>query len=225
MPICRCIYIPPGETAPISLFTCYLAVNIIFLFRSYSFSSTATSYAVIRMIYLPPLRRFLVPALASVTLIILYRALPLSQSLPSFVFHQPPAPPQGIHVPISAIQKPLPLYNASNNHLSPPSDYFYNYEETKTRNQSSLILWQPILDPNLAPLFQCTKRVNKYTGHVRLPNIIRNISNIPPGSPSTSDSRIFWKPHRHRSPALVSKPIPCRQQDCYGRPTSGKCSL
>ena len=148
----------------------------------------------IKMIYLPPLRRFLLPALASVTLIILYRALPFSQSLPSFITHQPPAPPQGIHVPISALQKLLPLFNASNNHLSPPNDYFYNYEEAKTPNRSLSLLWQPILDPNLAPLFHCTKKVNKYTGHIRLPDIIRNISNIPPGPQVKPELRIFWNP-------------------------------
>ena len=146
------------------------------------------------MIYLPPLRRFLLPALASVTLIILYRALPLSHTLPSFVLHQPPATPRGVHVPISALEKPLPLFNASNNHLSPPNHYFYSYEEAKSPNQSSSILWQPILEPSLAPLFQCSKKVNIFTGHIRLPNIIQNISQIPSGPQLKPETRTFWNP-------------------------------
>lgn len=146
------------------------------------------------MIYLPPLRRFLLPALACVTLIILYRALPLSNSLPSFILHQPPAPPQGIHVPISALERPMPLFNTSSNHLSPPNDYFYNYEGTKSLNQSSSILWQPILDPNLGPLFQCSKRVNQLTGHIRLSNIVQNISQIPAEPQLKHETRTFWNP-------------------------------
>lgn len=146
------------------------------------------------MFYLPPLRRFLLPALAFVTLVIFYRALPSSPSLPSFVLHQPPSPSQGIRIPISTLQKPLPLFNVSHNHLSPPNDYFYNYEGKKSPNQSSSLLWQPTLDPNLAPLFQCSKKFNEHTGHIRLSNIIQNISTVPPGPQSKQDTRNFWNP-------------------------------
>jgi len=146
------------------------------------------------MIYLPPLRRFLLPALVFVTLIIAYRALPLSNTLPSFVFHPPPNLPQGIHVPITALQNPLPIENSSNNHLSPPNHYFYTYDdEVKSTNRTASALWQPILDPHLAPLFRCPRKPNKYTGHIRLPNIIQNISEIPPGS-LKHESRVFWNP-------------------------------
>ena len=146
------------------------------------------------MIYLPPLRRFLLPALALVTVIILYRALPLSHSLPIFILHQPPLAPQGIHVPISAIQKPMPPSNTSDNHLSPPINSYYSYDQAKSPNRTSSSLWQPILDPNLAPLFQCSKKVNKYTGHIRLPNIIHNISSIAPGPQLKPETRIPWNP-------------------------------
>ena len=170
------------------------STQLIFPFTFHFVQKKALFLYTSRMIYLPPLRRFLLPALASVTLIILYRALPLSQSLPPFIIHQPPAPPQGIHIPINSLQKPLPLFNASNNHLSPPSDYFYSYEERKTPNRSFSLLSQPVLDPNLAPLFQCSKKANKYTDHIRFPNIIMNISNIPPGPQLKPDIRTFWNP-------------------------------
>ncbi|KAK4695011.1 hypothetical protein P7C71_g2649, partial [Lecanoromycetidae sp. Uapishka_2] len=147
------------------------------------------------MIYLPPLRRFLVPVIVFVTIVIVYRAVPVPTSLPALVFHPPPAPPQGIHVPISNVQKPLPNYNSSENHLSPPNRYFYSYEKSeKVANKSSnSILWQPVLDPNFEVLFQCPKRANEYTGHVRLSNIVQNISHIPPGS-LKPESRVFWNP-------------------------------
>lgn len=147
------------------------------------------------MIYLPPLRRFLLPVIVFVTIVITYRAVPVPGSLPAFVFHPPPAPPQGIHVPISNIQKPLPIHNASENHLSPPNHYFYNHDKSeKASNRTSTsVLWQPVLDRNFEALFECPTKANEYTGHVRLPNIVQNISQIPPGS-QKPESRVFWNP-------------------------------
>ena len=145
------------------------------------------------MIYFPPLRRFLLPALASVSLIILYRGLPSSSHLPSFVLHSPPVPPPGITISISSLQNPLTPFNTSNNHLPPLNNFFYSYEEWQSRNQSASLLWQPALDPNLAPLFQCPRPVNPFTGHIRLPSIVRNISESP-STASKSDPRIFWNP-------------------------------
>lgn len=148
------------------------------------------------MIYLPPLRRFLLPAIVFVTLIISYRALPIPTSLPSFVLHPAPAPPQGIHVPISGLQNPLPIANSSYNHLSPPNQYYYSYhrnEKALNDDKSTSELWRPELDPNLEHLFRCPIDANKYTGHIRLPDIVQNISQIPPGS-LKPESRVFWNP-------------------------------
>jgi len=149
------------------------------------------------MIYLPPLRRFLLPALVFVTLIIFYRATPANTKLPSFILHRPPAPPAGVRVPISNLQKPFPiLTNASENHLSPPNHYYYSYDkgEKASSNNTNSALWQPVLDPNLEPLFKCPMEANGITGHLRLVNnIVQNISQIPPGS-LKPESRIFWNP-------------------------------
>lgn len=145
------------------------------------------------MIYLPTLRRFLLPALISVSVIILYRGLHASKNLPLFVLHPPPLPPPGMHVPVSAVKKPLPLFNASTSHVSPPNDFFYSYEEHHSPNKSGPLLFQPALDPNLKPLFQCSKSINPHTGHIRLPNIVQNISEVSPNL-SRPESRIFWNP-------------------------------
>ena len=148
------------------------------------------------MIYLPPLRRFLLPAIVFVTLIISYRALPIPTPLPSFVLHTTPDPPEGIHVPISGLQSPLPIVNSSYNHLSPPNQYFYNYhkhDKAVNVDTSTSELWQPELDPHLASLFRCPIEANKYTSHLRLPDIVQNISQIPPG-PLKPESRVFWNP-------------------------------
>ncbi|KAL9131957.1 MAG: hypothetical protein Q9217_000237 [Psora testacea] len=147
------------------------------------------------MIYLPPLRRFLLPALVFVTLVILYRGLPIPDTLPNLILHPPPEPPQGIHVPITALQNPLPLANVSHNHVSPPNHFFYNYDDQVKipANKTASALWQPLLDPNLTPLFQCTGKANQYTGHIRISNIVQNISQVPLEA-TKQETRIFWNP-------------------------------
>lgn len=152
------------------------------------------------MIYLPPLRRFLLPTLVLLAIIVFYRSsLRVPTSIPSFVLHQPPPPPKGIHISIADLgTHVLPVHNTSENHLTPPKKYFYSYtEESNTKSSNGSLktsTWsQPILNPSLAVLFKCPMRPNRYTNHVRLPNIIRNISQMAP-SPINKDTRVFWNP-------------------------------
>ncbi|SLM33517.1 hypothetical protein LPUS_00501 [Lasallia pustulata] len=158
------------------------------------------------MIYLPPLRRFLLPALVLLAFIVFYRSsLRLPACIPSFVLHQPPPPPKGIHIPIADLgHQILPIQNTSDNHLPPPKEYFYSYtEETNTKASSGSVKtspWsQPILNPNLVVLFKCPMRPNRYTNHIRLPNTIQNISEIPTNSIS-KDTRVY------RNPTIMSLP-------------------
>lgn len=149
------------------------------------------------MIYLPPLRRFLLPALIFVTVVVFYRAAPVNTRLPSFILHPPPAPPTGIHLPIANLQRPLPIStNASENHLSPPNRYYYSIgnDASGSLNNTKVAFRQPLLDPNLEPLFRCPVEPNKITGHLRLvDNIVQNISQVPAGS-QKPESRVFWNP-------------------------------
>ena len=148
------------------------------------------------MFYLPPLRRLLLPTLASVTVVILYRSLPSNTTLPNFIFHHPPTPPAGIRVSISKLQQSLLIVkNTSENYLSPPNQYFYNYHNNDKAhsNTTASELWQPGLDPRLEPLFKCPTQANEYTGHLRLGNIVQNISQVPPGS-IKEETRVFWNP-------------------------------
>lgn len=145
------------------------------------------------MFYLPPLRRLLLPALLLLTIIIFCRSkLLVPSTFNSFVIHPPPPLQEGIHVPIT---DPLPATDFSNNNISPPKEYFYSHAVgSKTSNKTrKLLLFQPILDPALQILFKCPLSPNKYTGHIRLPNVIRNISEIPPQS-TKPENRGFWNP-------------------------------
>ena len=151
------------------------------------------------MIYLPPLRRFLVPAFTLLALIVFYRSsLRVPTSVPSIVLHQPPLPPTGIHVPIADLKlHSLPPSNTSKNHLSPASRYFYSYNQEIQQpfNESTAdSLWaHPISNPNLDVLWQCPSRANQYTNHIRLPNLVQNISQIP-SNPAKLETRTFWNP-------------------------------
>lgn len=141
------------------------------------------------MIYFPPLRRLLLPAIVVLMLIVFYRSSSQVPTFPPLVLHPPPAPPTGIHRPISGLKdQRLPIFNASNNHLSPPKQYFYS--DTSGRNVTAYA--SPSLNPALEVLFKCPIKPNKYTGHIRLPNIVQNISQIPVGA--TLESRVFWNP-------------------------------
>lgn len=148
------------------------------------------------MFYLPPLRRLLLPAIVLLTIIVFYRSkLLVHTTLHSFVIHSPPATLEGIHVPIADLPTPLPTTDSSNNHLSPPKEFFYTQSRGgKASNQTSKSsLFQPILDPTLQFLFQCNVLPNRYTNHIRLPNIVQNITQVPPGA-TKHETRVFWNP-------------------------------
>ena len=146
------------------------------------------------MLYLPPLRRLLLPAILLLTIITFYRSsLRERASLPAFIFHQPPPPQEGIHIPIKDPSVYFSsLDNVSTSRISTPSVYFYDYDKAnKSRKNSTKS--HPILDRYLEVLWKCDKQPNKYTNHIRLPNIIQNISQVPSGSTST-EKRVFWNP-------------------------------
>lgn len=136
------------------------------------------------MFYLPSLRRFLLPALISLAVVVFYRSsLHVPTSIQTFVLYQPhPQPKQGIRINITEIQQhTIPHRNASENHLSPDQSYFYSYGKSSSSNGTSRDAnWlRPADHPHLAPLFKCPIRPNPYTNHIRIPNIIQNVSQIP----------------------------------------------
>ncbi|MCJ1416401.1 hypothetical protein MMC32_002736 [Xylographa parallela] len=152
------------------------------------------------MIFLPSSRRHLLSAVTILALILIWRSSSrVPTSISSLVLHQPKAPPIGIHVPLSDLKHQiLPLANTSASHLSPPSQYFYGWgrnAHSKTSNGTfEEALWsQPILNPQLEVLWQCPLRANRFTNHIRLPNIMQNISQVPP-RPVKLETRVFWNP-------------------------------
>lgn len=141
------------------------------------------------MIYFPPLRRLLLPAIIILTLIVFYRSSLRVPTFPPLVLHSSPTPPEGLHRSISGLKnQPLPVFNSSSIYLSPPKQYFYS--ETSGRNRTTYA--SPSLNPAFDILFKCPVEPNRYTGHIRLPNIVQNISQTPLGA--KADHRVFWNP-------------------------------
>lgn len=147
------------------------------------------------MIYLPPFRRFLLPALILLAVVVFYRSRLSAASLESFVINSPPPLKEGVHIPIASLSNHLPAVDFSNNHLLPPQKYFYNYNRNKKLpgNASTLLATNSSLDSNLGILFKCSRNSNLHTNHIRLPNIVQNISNVPPNS-IQQEYRAFWNP-------------------------------
>ena len=144
------------------------------------------------MIYFPPLRRLLLPAIVFLTLIVLYRSSLAGHTFPPLILHPLPAPPGGIHRSVANLKSnSLPIFNASHNHLSPPKQYYYSDLKATNRTLASS-LTTPKFNPALDVLFKCPRKPNKLTGHIRLPNIVQKISQIQAGA--KSDGRVFWNP-------------------------------
>ncbi|KAL8663191.1 MAG: hypothetical protein Q9168_008135, partial [Polycauliona sp. 1 TL-2023] len=146
------------------------------------------------MIYFPPLRRLLLPATIFLTVIVFYRSsFGVTSSLPSFVLHPPPPPAEGIRIPVTELQSvPLPA-NATENHLSPASQFFYQAYHGLNQSGSSKPPSKPIDNPALQVLWQCPVKANQYTNHIRISAIVRNITQTPP-DPLKPEQRVFWNP-------------------------------
>ncbi|KAL8729438.1 MAG: hypothetical protein Q9181_004995 [Wetmoreana brouardii] len=147
------------------------------------------------MIYFPPLRRLFLPATIFLAIIVFYRAsLGVPTSLPHFVLHTPPPPAEGSRVSITDIHPvPFSASNSTENHYPPSSEYYYDLLDGGKHSNSTWMTSKPIDKPELKALWQCPVQANRYTNHIRLPAIVRNITQIPP-QPLKPEARVFWNP-------------------------------
>lgn len=150
------------------------------------------------MLYLPPLRRLLLPSLICLAFIIFYRSShQIDKSyLSSILLDQPPINPPGEHIPISDISNSqLFLQRAAyNDYTLPPTELFYDYvhdgidiDTSFQENDSDLQkelkprYVAPENNPHLKSLFECRLTPNKFTQHIRIPTHIRPISMVVTG--------------------------------------------
>ncbi|KAI4145743.1 MAG: hypothetical protein L6R39_003705 [Caloplaca ligustica] len=146
------------------------------------------------MIYLPPLRRLLLPATIFLAIVVFYRSSFSTTSLPSFILHPPPPPSEGIRVPFTDVQPEVfPAFDAAAHHLIPSTNFYYDLYESSNGSISTWSSQKPIDQPALNILWQCPVQANRYTNHIRIPAIVRNITQIPP-EPLKPENRVFWNP-------------------------------
>ncbi|KAL9595744.1 MAG: hypothetical protein Q9219_006242 [cf. Caloplaca sp. 3 TL-2023] len=147
------------------------------------------------MIYFPPLRRLLLPSIIFLATVLCYRfSLGVPSSLPSFILHPPPPPQEGTRVPLVDVQpRLLPAINASANHVIPSSEFYYHLHESSNATNSTETFLKPVDQPALKVLWQCPVQPNRYTNHIRISAIVRNITQIPP-EPLKAENRVFWNP-------------------------------
>jgi hypothetical protein len=148
------------------------------------------------MIYLPSSRRHLLTALFLLSLILFYRSnVKIPQQSQTAIIHHPIIPEEVVRVPLPNARSDLiSSRNLSANHLSTPSSYYYDWN---TANEQTVMNgsrpWnKPIQNPHLSILWKCPRTANRYTNHIRLPNIIQNISSVPAGA--LADSKVYWNP-------------------------------
>lgn len=157
------------------------------------------------MIYLPSLRRFLLPSVVCLLFIIIYRSshrIPATY-LSSLVVEQPVISPPADRIAVSKLTtRPLVIQDPSGDILEPPIGLYYQYGDEKVLNLEA----DPRLESNitdegpryinpasnsyLRQLLQCPREPNRFTNHIRLPNQIRDISMVLTGE-SENEKRSF----------------------------------
>ena len=144
------------------------------------------------MLYLPPLRRLLLPSLLCLAFILYYKStfrLPTPrQQLQTLLLRQPKLTPPGTRVSVHDLAREhdavdhIVLRNASENHRSPPLHLYYKYSEPGESVANStrvrINYAEPESNPHMAPLWQCPREQNPITEHIRLPNPVYNITLI-----------------------------------------------
>jgi hypothetical protein len=126
------------------------------------------------MLSVPKSRRWLLPAIVLFALVLSYR---LIGGVPSSVktairFGSPAQIHHGIKIsPKNTDHHRQPRWNASQKqHSWPKQNYYYSFAS------SSAIDHAQTISAYLKVLLECRQKPNPYTDHIRLPNIIQNVS-------------------------------------------------
>lgn len=163
------------------------------------------------MIYLPPFRRLLLPSLLCLAFILYYKStvrLPTArQQLSRIIVRQPELSPPGTRISIANIRDDDQVYikdrNLTDNFRLPPVRTYYHYNEISTKfdngTEIELIYEEPAHNPHMAPLWKCPIKPNNVTDHIRLPNLIHNITVV-----VMNDTENEHK--GYLNPALISLP-------------------
>jgi hypothetical protein len=137
------------------------------------------------MISLPASRRWLLPALALLIVVLCYRSvIRVPASVKSFVRFRPlPQIQYGIRISQEIIEQQfMPHQDPSEGHVWPEQKHYYTYSSPTPAQ----------VNQYLEPLLQGRQRPNPYTNHIRLPNVVQNVSQLT--LPNESDDQENFNP-------------------------------
>ena len=150
------------------------------------------------MLSLPRARRFVLPALISLAGVLLYKAsVSIPPSLTSYMAQiTAPHAQQGRRTPMSALDGLfIEARDASNAHVMPDQKYYYSYTKpTYGKTPNPHAFQRPVDNLHLGPLLTCKTKPNPTTNHVRIFNIVQNVTQIPPDSHATKDEAQKFNP-------------------------------
>lgn len=138
------------------------------------------------MIYFPPLRRLLLPALLALAFILYYRSsVHVNTGFSSYIVQPPELSAPGTRISVEETEAQVILNrNTSENHLSPDRRFYYEFNspDQKSIDDGTNHMppyFHPPTHPALQQLFQCPLEPNPVTNHIRLSKTyLRNITVI-----------------------------------------------
>jgi hypothetical protein len=159
------------------------------------------------MFSFPSSRKLLVPAASLLLLVLIYKLLisnAPSRSRAAIARNILSQIPRGTLIQDeNTAQYLIPTPHTSEAHLSPPPRFYYDRESFSNT--------PPDLT-HLKSLLACTSEPNPYTNHVRLPNLVFNVSSTPPGAEPDNVHKFnptiialpYWSPNHY---LLVSRVV------------------
>lgn len=134
------------------------------------------------MIYLPPVRRMLLPLLLLLAFVLYYKS---TARIPgSGFFSTPKYTLVAERVPVSQIEDYTDIMprNVSEDYLSPALNLYYPYTELSMKFANGTVqeanVPKPTDNPYFAQFTACPIPPNRHTNHIRLPNHVYNVSLI-----------------------------------------------
>lgn len=201
------------------------------------------------MLYLPPLRRLLLPSLICLAFVLAYRSSHrISRSyLSSLLVEQPSITIPEERVSINDLHaRSLVRQPGEGTHVIPPTEYFYDYihdaeydtsfqDEHGSENAPKYVA--PEDNKHLKPLFECRIKPNKFTSHIRIPTYIRPISMVVTGE-NENEKREFlnaapmslpyWSENQYllvtrvQTDGTMQLNIVCEANICYTNPANAR---
>lgn len=174
------------------------------------------------MFSLPRSRQWLLPALVLLIFVLFYRSIiRVPASVQTIIRYRPrPQVQYGVRIPQEILDEyVMPLRDPSQSHVWPDRKYYYKYLSPS----------QDAIRTYLEPLLQCHRRPNPHTKHIRLPNLVQNVSQLSSPAEAAAEQKFNptiialppWSPHQYLlvsrvvTEGLHQESLLCEADTCY----------